>query len=141
VRLRPAGEHHHLEHLQREQLPHAGHPEIIPIGWGRWPTRFPRHSLRLGSCTTGDAPVIRIHPVLDHASVPAWFVGFIVFHELLHVVHPPHPGETRRNIHTPAFRRAEAKHPDWGRAEQWEKRNIRALIVRTRATLVRQRTS
>lgn len=74
--------------------------------------------------------LIRIHPVLDDARVPRWFVGFVVFHELLHAVLPPRVENGRRKIHTPEFRRAEARHPDFGRAQRWEHDNVAILIRR-----------
>lgn len=128
----PQGAVHDLGRLMATQrafhLPEA--PDTLQITWGQWPRTPPRRSLRLGSC---EAPLIRIHPVLDHPDVPSWFVGFIVFHEMLHAVHTPVVGNGRRQIHTPAFRRAEAEHPDFGRAQRWERAHVRALLRRCHA--------
>jgi len=78
--------------------------------------------------------VIRIHPVLDHPEVPAWFVAFVLFHEMLHVAIPPEAGTKRRRVHTRRFRAAERAHPDYARAMAWEKTHVRHLIQRVAAT-------
>lgn len=130
--LEPKGAVHDLAALLVAQQPHLARPATPPIGWGRFAARGPARTLRLGSCTGGTNPVIRIHPVLDHADVPDWFVGFVVFHELLHVVVPPVMVGTRRMVHGKAFLRAERVHPDFHRANAWEVANIRALLRRAR---------
>lgn len=133
ARTEPAGRVHDLAALtalERQRLPDL--PEV-PVTWGRWSGRPARRSLRLGSCEPGPSPLIRIHPVLDHADVPGWFVGFVLFHELLHVVHPPIEREGRRLVHPPAFRAAERRHPHHSDAHAWELKNLDALLRRTRA--------
>lgn len=112
---------------QRKLLP--GFEQPVVITWGRF-GRAPRRVLRLGSCEPGDVPVIRIHPVLDHETVPDWFLGFLVYHELLHVVHPPETGGVRRVVHSAVFRRAERAHPDYTRSLEWERRNLQTLLSR-----------
>lgn len=127
---RPRGRVHALDELlvtQRAWLPRA--PEV-PVTWGRWPRTVPRRTLRLGSCTTSGSPLIRIHPVLDHEEVPDWFVGFVLFHELLHVVFPPLTGSARRVVHPRSFRMAERRHPDHARALAWEKKHVHSLVRR-----------
>jgi len=109
--------------FQRDLLP--GAPDL-PVRWGRWPTQVPRRTLQLGAHS---ATGIRIHPVLDHALVPDWFVAFILFHELLHAVIPPVPG-VRRQVHPPAFRERERAHSSYHRARQWEHQNIGWLMQR-----------
>lgn len=112
---------------QRTLLPVHGD---VSITWGRYSGRAPRRVLRLGSCEPGDPPMIRIHPVLDHETVPGWFVGFLVYHELLHVVFPPQNEGGRRRIHSPALRDAERAHPDFARSTEWERRNLHILLQR-----------
>jgi hypothetical protein len=106
----------------------------VPIGWARWPTRPPRRRLQLGST---DGMCVRIHPVLDHRSVPGWLVGFVVFHELLHLEIPPVQRGSRRAVHPRAFRDREALHPDHARAKQWEAEHINALLRRCRRQVQR----
>ncbi|MCB9762499.1 MAG: hypothetical protein H6739_22060 [Alphaproteobacteria bacterium] len=118
---------------------HGRHQGIV-VGWGRWPTVPPRRSLRLGSCS-GAPPVIRVHPSLDDPRVPVWFVGFVLFHELLHVEVPPRAGPSgRRLVHPPEFCEREQRHPRYEDACAWERANIDWLVRRTRA-VVRDRRS
>ena len=94
------------------------------------PTQRRRRSIRFGSYTPVDE-LIRIHPYLDQAFVPEFFVRYIVFHEMLHA----HMGieETpngRRRIHPPAFRRREEEYGDYDRAVAWmnDESNLRRLL-------------
>jgi hypothetical protein len=130
--LDPLGQVHDLEALGRAEQVWLPHPVEAAIGWGRWPARAPSHVLRLGSSQSGPRPNIAIHPVLDHLDVPGWFVGFVVFHELLHVVHPPEDGVGRRRVHTDAFARTERTHPEFHRANAWEVANVPRLMARMR---------
>ena len=131
TRLRTAGSHHDLAALQAQvQAACFDSAAPGPITWGRMGNR-PRsarsRSLRFGS----HAPdgLIRIHPVLDHPTVPAWFVSYVIFHELLHGRHPPEVGPSgRRRVHTPAFRAAERAHPDHARAERWRRAHLVRLV-------------
>ena len=85
------------------------------IGWGR--ARVRRNgrnrakSIRFGSWnpTTG---TIRVHPILDDPLVPASFVRYIVFHEMLHVVVPVAQRNGRRYSHSAEFRALEKSFPD-----------------------------
>lgn len=121
---------HRLLATERERLPRD--PGELHLEWGRWPTIPPRRSLRLGSCDNASPPRIRIHPVLDHVDVPAWFVGFVLFHELLHVVFPPIDRGLRREVHPASFRAAERRHPHYAAALRWERERIHDLLARTR---------
>lgn len=132
------GEHHDLGTLarglaEREFAGAFDAPATLPaITWGRRGPSRTRNSLRLGSFDPNPA-LVRIHPVLDQASIPAWFVRFVLFHELLHAVHPPERGGDNRWIHHgPVFRRRERAYVDYERAIAWEKRNLRALIKAAR---------
>lgn len=133
--LRPQGQVHHLTTLLSAQRTHAPRAPELHITWGQWPRTPPRRSLRLGSC---QPPLVRIHPVLDHPDVPSWFVGFVVFHEMLHAVHLPETREGRRILHTPSFRRAEARHPDYGRAQRFEKEQVLTWLRRCRDRVPRR---
>ncbi len=141
VPTRPAaGRVHDLAPLlaaEKQRWPHC--PDDIYIEWGSWPRVPPTRSLRLGSCLP---PRIRIHPVLDHASVPEWFVGFIVFHEVLHVRFPPTRGpDGRRRVHGRAFRAIERSHPDHARAGAFERAQVGEWLARCRAQVRRRQAS
>lgn len=127
------GEHHDLDEMfdQQNKVHFEGRISAT-IGWGRSASRGPARRIRLGSCG-GSPPIIRVHPVLDSDQVPAAFVRFIVFHEMLHVSMPPRAtGGARRSVHPPAFRSAERKHPDWAFAADWEEDHIHWLFERAR---------
>jgi hypothetical protein len=105
-------------------------PPEVAVTWGRFAGRAPRRALRLGSCEQGEPPIVRVHPVLDHVTVPEWFVGFVLYHELLHVVYPPVRIGARRLVHSAELHRAEQAHPDHDRALAWEQANLMALLAR-----------
>lgn len=100
------------------------------IGWGRMPGRRRRKSIRLG-VYDHQTREIRIHPALDRPEVPAFFVDFIVFHEMLHQLFPSALSRGRRNHHPRAFRDREKAFPKYAAAIAWEKRNLRLLLRRS----------
>lgn len=120
MRLRARGRVHDLRpHYDELNATHFTPHVDAPITWGRLPTVRNRRSIRLGSYTPEDH-LIRIHPYLDQAFVPDYFVRYIVFHEMLHA----HLGfETtpsgRRRVHTREFYRLERAYPDYDRAIAW----------------------
>jgi predicted metal-dependent hydrolase len=90
--------------------------------WGKRGRTQARRSLQLG-CYVREAHLVRIHTVLDQRAVPAWFVRFVLFHEMLHAALP---GEKRP--HGPAFCERERAHPDYPAAVAWQKRHLDLLI-------------
>jgi hypothetical protein len=132
------GRHHDLAAMARELqatefADDFGEQRPMPsITWGRRGISRTRTSLRLGSYDP-DPKLVRIHPVLDQPLVPHWFVQFVLFHELLHAVHPPHKSSGNRWIHHgKKFRRREHAYADYARAVAWEERNLTALISAAR---------
>jgi hypothetical protein len=100
------------------------------IAWGRVPEARRRRSIRFGSYYPRE-DLIRIHPFLDQAFVPPYFVRYIVFHEMLHA----HLGieespSGRQRIHTAAFKKIEQAYPDYARAVAWQNdpKNLRKLL-------------
>lgn len=133
IPIRTVGEHHDLAPLAeslcgREFQGTFDDGERPWITWGRGGKSRSRHTLRLGSYDY-HARVVRVHTVLDQPAVPAWFVRFVLFHELLHAEldDAPEPGE-RRMHHGPGFRKRERAHPDYRRATEWERVHVRSLI-------------
>lgn len=98
------------------------------ITWGRNVRRGKsRRSIKVGSyCLEQDT--IRIHPGLDQEWVPDYYVRWVVFHEMLHSVHPIPTVNGRRKFHTPEFARDERRFADHDRALVWEQRNLAALL-------------
>lgn len=98
------------------------------ISWGRRTRSRSRRSLRLGSFEP-ESRVVRIHPVLDQEAVPAWFVTFVLKHEILHSVIDAYRDESGRWVHHgPEFRRREASWPEYEPSMAWERRNLARLI-------------
>jgi predicted metal-dependent hydrolase len=98
------------------------------ITWGpSFKTRRRRRSIKMGSFSVEDR-VIRIHPSLDQAGVPPYFVAWIVFHEMLHGKHEVTRVGGRRCFHTKEFMAEEKTFAHYDRAYDWEKRNIDRLL-------------
>lgn len=65
--------------------------------------------------------LIRIHPALDSSTTPAFFVRFVIYHEMLHaILDPRHDADGRRCLHSSEFRKLEEQHPDFARSKHWE---------------------
>ena len=131
--LSPRGRHHDLEpmldDLLRTELSEelAGKPRPLAT-WGRVAPSRTRGSLRLGSFDT-ERGLARIHPALDQPGVPGWFVRYVLFHELLHCVFPPHrDGQGRWIHHPPQLLARERAYPDHRRALEWEARRMGDLV-------------
>ena len=110
----------------------------VAIAWARngRPQRGRRRrraTLKLGSWSPEDWTV-RIHPVLDHESVPAVVIASIIHHELLHAALEPEVREGRRRLHTAEFRRRERLFEGHEEAQRWIRENLDRL-VRRRARL------
>jgi hypothetical protein len=101
------------------------------ITWGKRASskvKKPRRSIKLGSYSAVER-LIRVHPVLDKAWVPRYFVSYIIYHEMLHHVIPStHQGGGRRMLHPPSFLERERMFRDYERAIAWEKAHIGRLL-------------
>lgn len=136
--LSPLGTVHDLTPMAQALLrgPFDGEFCEVPppaVTWGRRGRSRAHHTLRLGTYVPSDH-LVRVHPALDQTWVPAWFVNFILHHELLHAALDQ--GRTpagQRIHHGPAFRAREGAHPDFARAVTWEKKNLGRLIRSARA--------
>jgi predicted metal-dependent hydrolase len=97
------------------------------ITWGALPGQRARRSIKMGSFAVEDR-IIRIHPRLDQADVPEFFIAWIVFHEMLHGKHDVVRKGRRRIFHSPAFIADERTYPDFQRATEWERVNLDRLL-------------
>jgi predicted metal-dependent hydrolase len=97
------------------------------ITWGPVPGQRARRSIKMGSFAVEDR-IIRIHPRLDQADVPEFFIAWIVFHEMLHGKHDVLRKGRRRIFHSPAFVADERTYPDFERATAWERANLDHLL-------------
>jgi hypothetical protein len=98
------------------------------ITWGRNASAAKyRSTIKLGSYSL-EEKLIRIHPALDQACVPRYFVEWIVYHEMLHHVVPIPIKGNRRCFHSDEFRAREKLFPDHERASRWERDNLHLLL-------------
>jgi len=128
ARLEPRGRHHDLASLfDEENERHFGRSIRARIGWGALRAGARRRSIKTG-VYLHDQRVIRIHPALDRAEVPAYYVRAVVFHEMLHQAVPVLERRGRRVVHSAEFRRREKAHPDFARARAWEAAHLHLLL-------------
>jgi len=127
--IRTVGRHHDLQAIfDRLNGERFGGTLEARITWGPVATRRRRRrSIKMGSFAVEDR-IIRIHPALDQDCVPAYFVAWIVFHEMLHGKHEVKRENGRRRFHTAAFLEEERTFPDYERACAWEKANLDRLL-------------
>lgn len=105
-----------------------------PSGRRRRRGRARRSTLKLGSWSPRER-LVRVHPVLDHPSVPELVVASIVHHELLHAEMGAELGEVvieggRRRLHTPEFRRREREFEHHAEARRWIRERLDELLRR-----------
>jgi len=142
---RTAGEHHDLAALAASLEGAHGAQALARLerrptfGFGRFPTRAPRRSLDLGNYDR-ERNWVRIHPVLDAADVPAWFVRFVLYHELLHALAAQEKWDDGAP-HGPTFRTNEALLPDTARAKRWQRAHTDELLARTRRAVRARRSA
>ena len=131
VVLRPVGEVHDLQKIfdRLNQERFAGQLQAR-ITWGARGARgktVPR-SVKLGSFAIDDR-TIRINPILDRKGVPEYFVGWIVFHEMLHGKHGAEQQGSRRCYHTAAFVAEERSYEHFEKAQAWEDAHMHRLLA------------
>jgi hypothetical protein len=129
VVLRTSGRAHDLQAIfDRLNARHFAGALDARITWGSAPRRpRPRRSIKMGSFAVEDR-IIRIHPVLDHPTVPEYFVAWIVFHEMLHGKYQVVRRGGRRCFHSREFLAEERSFPDYQIAWAWERANIDRLL-------------
>jgi hypothetical protein len=129
--LQTQGEHHDLlSILSRLNKTYFGGTIDALVTWGKWSAHAPseaRRSLKLGSYSAVER-LIRIHPVLDRAWVPRYFVSYVAYHEMLHHVIPAVTSGRRRVLHPPAFVSRERLFRDYERAMAWERAHLHRLL-------------
>jgi hypothetical protein len=127
-RLEAKGRVHDLQAIfDRLNAEHFGGKIEARIGWGPVRCGRRRRTIKTGVYVQ-DARMIRIHPTLDRAAVPQFYVAAVVFHEMLHQAIPARDAGGRRIVHGPDFRRRERAYPDHVRAKAWEERNLSLLL-------------
>lgn len=97
------------------------------VVWGRRSSRRSRHSIRF-ACYDPERNLVIMNRKLDNPSIPAYFVEYVLFHEMLHEVLGIGERENgRRDIHGSLFKLMESTFPDFEKAQQYEKELCRRL--------------
>jgi hypothetical protein len=109
---RPAGAHHNLDPLF-EQLNRTYFQGSLPRPRLCWSTRIWRTQL---GCFDPALNQIVLNRQLDHQRIPPYVVGYVLFHEMLHVKHPTRFARCRRESHSAQFRNEEKTFTDYARA-------------------------
>ena len=86
---------------------------------------------RLGHHDAAHETIV-ISKSLDDRKVPRFVVEYVVFHEMLHIIHPAKIQNGRRYHHSPAFRRDEKKFAFYEESEKWIENNSRFLKRKAR---------
>lgn len=98
------------------------------IVWGRKRKLRPRDEIVFGSIQEDDR-VIRIHPLLDRSFVPAWFLEYVIYHEMCHaVVKDEFDSSGRRIVHHEKFWERERRFRWFRRAKAWEEENLARFL-------------
>ncbi len=135
---RPAGRFHDLAAIFTQLNARYFHGACrAQITWGQAGARRYRRSIQLG-CYVARQRLIRIHPSLDQAFVPARYVAWVVFHEMLHEVFGVEARGRRRALHPPAFGALEESYPGYQECKAWEERHLHRLLT-YRPTAARRR--
>jgi hypothetical protein len=128
VRCVPQGRFHDLRALfDRLNAAYFHGACVARITWGSAGSRRYRRSIQLG-CYVRSESLIRLHPCLDQAFVPEFYVAWIVFHEMLHEVFGVERHGSRHSVHPPEFVAIEQTYPDYARCKAWEEQNLPRLL-------------
>lgn len=128
VECQPIGRFHNLRALFDELNATYFHGSCTSrITWGSAGSRRYRRSIQLG-CYVRSDHLIRMHPCLDQAFVPRFYVAWIIFHEMLHEVFGVERRGTRHSVHPPEFVAVEQTFPDYARCKSWESQNLPRLL-------------
>jgi len=122
------GKHHDLQAIFDElNRTHFGGRLHATIRWSPRPGGLSTH--RLLATTQGDRHLITIGQVYDQASVPKFALEGVVYHEILHIIHPPRKtGILKRHVHHRAFVEAERAFPGYAAWKAWEIREMPRLL-------------
>ena len=127
--IRTAGKVYDLRQLFDElNAKYFGGRVTSRITWGRNAGRGRRRSsIRLGSYTL-EEDLIRVHPGLDQHWIPRHYIAWVIYHEMLHVIHPIPKVNGRRRFHTPRFAQDERLFEHFEQTHRWERSNIATLL-------------
>ena len=115
----PVGQHRNLERLFDDLNSYyfAGALRKPALSWNSRKTK----SL-LGRYSYDD-DVIYISRLFDSDGIPNYVVEYVLFHEMLHLKHPPKISNLREITHTPEFRQEEKQFKYYEEANHWLNEN------------------
>lgn len=87
----------------------------------------PRRTYRILGHHDATHETIIISRSLDDRRVPLYVVEYVVYHEMLHMLHPTEYRNGRRYYHTPEFQRDEREFAYFEEASEWIDRNTPQL--------------
>lgn len=102
----------------------------IEISWSKREPQKAKTSVELGNYDSR-IKKISISRRLDNPRVPLYFLENVIFHEMLHHVFP----RDQHRMHTEQFKKFEKMHPDFERAKEWERENLRVLFESAQGSL------
>ncbi len=131
--IRTKGKVHNIKKIfNRLNQEHFNGEIKAKITWGKFGCRNVQRfkNITFGTYSPSEL-LIRIHPALDSAEVPEYFVEHVIHHEILHEVIPPIMGNGYKwKIHHHDFRIAEAATPSYKTAIEWQVKNSKNVFYR-----------
>jgi len=97
------------------------------VTWGKTRRGLRRRSIKMGGYSY-DYPLIRLHPSLDRAFVPRYFVAAVLYHEMCHAYLHSVEGDDAGYRHDRRFKDLERQFEHHERAERWQERNLGRLL-------------
>lgn len=120
--------HHDIEAYARElNATYLNGRSTARVVWGRRSSRRARRSIRF-ACYDPERNLVIMNRKLDNPDIPAYFVEYVLFHELLHeVLGIGEREDGRRDIHGSLFKLMESTFPDFEKACRYEKELCKRL--------------
>lgn len=125
---RAASSHHDIiRYAESLNETYLGGRSTAQVVWGRRNNRRGRRSIRF-ACYDPDRNLIIMNRKLDAPDIPAYFVEYVLFHEMLHeVLGIGQRADGRRDIHGSLFKLMESTFPDYDKAVRFERELCRRL--------------
>lgn len=120
--------HHDIEAYARDlNTTYLNGRSTARVVWGRRSSRRSRRSIRF-ACYDPERNLVIMNRKLDNPDIPAYFVEYVLFHELLHeVLGIGERGDGKRDIHGSLFKLMESTFPDYEKACRYEKELCKRL--------------
>lgn len=119
---RQVSSHHDIERYARDLNDiYLGGRSTARVVWGRKGKRRSRRSIRF-ACYDPERNLVIMNRKLDSAAIPAYFVEYVLFHEMLHeVLGIGERPDGRRDVHGSLFKLMESTYPDYDKARRFER--------------------